>query len=119
LAKKPLDLALGGLLFAALPLRALPLEERKKKVIEFAQTVDQEAGQLNTYESVLVVIFELFKQAVLATPEKPEAFEEFLEWKDRLIQLIPIKHRPEAITRGVYELVGKILLSEETKEPTF
>lgn len=109
--------ALRSLLQEATNLRRLPIEQRQNRVYEIAKTVDQKATQL--YESVLAVIFQLFLQAVLETPENTQSYQHFLILKEDLIQLIPVDDRPEPIKLGVYERIGEIILGEEYQESTF
>ncbi len=108
---------IGSLLQEAIELRRLPLDERKERIVELALEINLTADDL--YNAVLTSVHYLYKQAILATPERPRVYQEFLEKKNELLALIPDDLIPTPIKTDVYERLGELILGEESQEPTF
>ncbi len=115
--KDRLTRSLASLLQEAIKLRKLPLKERTARVLGIVGELDRDTTAL--YEHVLACISHVFRQAVLATPERPSVYGEFLELKDRLMKLIPEEEWPAPIKNGVFERFGEIILGQKPQEPTF
>ena len=105
---------LGDLFHEVVGLRNLSLDKRKERIVVVARDVDYTADDL--YNALLTSVLYLCKQAILAIPEKPDAYREFLVQKDDLLAMIPDKSIPEPIRAGVYERLGELILVEETQE---